>query len=228
MKQLYIVAVAGSGKRMGLDTPKQFLEFDNEPIFIKTLKVISANKNIHEIIVVTKVDYIDIVKSYIDRFNIQKVRAVVEGGRERQDSIYNAIKIIDNIDEYIIGVQDGVRPFIKDDYIDKAYELLKKDNKVEGVVVAVAVKDTIKVVGKDGMIKETPQRASLIAAQTPQVFRAKILERAYREADREGYLGTDDASLVEKIGGRIAFIEGGYDNIKITTIEDLLHFQKRG
>lgn len=224
MKQLYIVAAAGSGKRMGLGSPKQFLEFHGEPVFIKTLKVIDGNDEVDEIIVVTKKEYMSKVREYLAKFDIKKVVAVVEGGKERQDSIYNAIKEVDDIENYIIGVQDGVRPFIKPEYIRDAKMKLVEDNSLDGIIVGVPVKDTIKII-KNGIIEKTPQRSTLFAAQTPQVFRGEVIKRAYREAEKSGFVGTDDASLVEFIGGRVGTVQGSYDNIKITTVEDLLHFK---
>lgn len=228
MKQLYIVAAAGIGKRMGLNEPKQFLEIDNEPIVVKTLKVLSLNKNIDDIIIVTNEDYIDVVEGYIKKFDIKKIKGIVKGGKERQDSIYNALRSVKNPESYIIGIQDGVRPFIKNDYINKAKIIIEENNDIDGIVVGVPLKDTVKIVDRNGRVVETPDRSTLMAAQTPQVFKGGILLKAYKKAINDNYRGTDDSSLVERIGGNITFIEGSYDNIKITTAEDLLHFQKRG
>ncbi len=227
MKQLYIVAAAGSGKRMGVNKPKQFLEFGGEPIFIKSLKIIDNCRSVDAIVVVTRKEYIELVKSYIEKFQIKKVLNVIEGGAERQDSIFNAIKSIGDIEDYIIGVQDGVRPFIKEEYIDKPYENLIKYDEYDGYIIGVKVKDTIKIIN-GSKIEKTPLRDTLIAAQTPQVFKGKILKKAYEEAEKNGFVGTDDASLVENIGGKVGFLEGSYENIKITTVEDLLHLDKRG
>ncbi len=225
MKYLYIVAAAGSGKRMGLGKPKQFLEYDGEPIFIKTLKTIEDSKLVDEIIVVTGENFIDDVKDYCREFGITKLKSVVSGGNERQDSIYNVLNTIDNPEEYIIAVQDGVRPFIKNDFIEKAYEELINNKDLDGVVTAVAVKDTVKVVDENGFIVDTPPRNTLFLAQTPQVFRGKILKEAYETAHEEEFVGTDDSSLVERINGRVKLIDGSYDNIKITTVEDLIYLK---
>ena len=209
MKYLYIVAAAGSGKRMGLGKPKQFLEYDGEPIFIKTLKTIENSKLVDEIIVVTGESFIGDVKDYCREFGITKLKSVVSGGNE----------------EYIIAVQDGVRPFIKNEFIEKAYEELINNKDLDGVVTAVAVKDTVKVVDGNGFIVDTPPRNTLFLAQTPQVFRGKILKEAYETAHEEEFVGTDDSSLVERINGRVKLIDGSYDNIKITTVEDLIYLK---
>jgi 2-C-methyl-D-erythritol 4-phosphate cytidylyltransferase len=220
----YIVAAAGVGKRMGLTYPKQFLEVDGKPIFVKTLEVIEKNHRVTGIIVVTNKEYISEVKKMCRTFEITKVIDVVSGGKERQDSIYNALQLIPK--NSIIGVQDGVRPFIEDRYIEDSYTKLMEETELDGIVVGVPVKDTIKVVDSDGQIVKTPKRDLLFAAQTPQVFRGEILHRSYEEAEKQKFLGTDDSSLVEKAGGRVGTLLGSYENIKITTPEDLLIFSK--
>lgn len=225
MKYLYIVAAAGNGTRMGLSTPKQFLEFQGEPIFIKTLKVIENSSLVTDIIVVTGEEHIELVKEFCKSFGITKLKNVVAGGKERQNSIYNVLEIIKNPEDYIIAVQDGVRPFIKEKFIEEAYEFLTIEKNIDGVVVGVSVKDTVKIVDKNKNVVDTPERKTLYLAQTPQVFRGEILKKAYENAKIKDFLGTDDSSLVERIGGKVEMIEGSYDNIKITTIEDLLYFK---
>ena len=219
MKYVYIVAAAGIGKRVGLNYPKQFFEFAGKPVFIHTLQKIDANEYVDEIIVVTKKEDIGKVSDCCKKFNISKLTQVVEGGKERQDSIYNALKHV--YEDSIIGVQDGVRPFIEDRYITHSYKELMDNSKIDGVVVAVPTKDTIKIVGKDDIIESTPIRKKLYFAQTPQVFRGRILKKAYDLASQEGYIGTDDSSLVERIGKKVKIIKGSYENFKITTPEDL-------
>jgi 2-C-methyl-D-erythritol 4-phosphate cytidylyltransferase len=215
----FIVAAAGVGKRMGLDYPKQFLEVDGKPIFIKTLEVIEKSELVEGIIVVTNETYISRVEKLCDQFGITKIKKVVAGGKERQDSIYNALLQIPK--NTIVGVQDGVRPFIEKRYIEECHNKLMSELKLDGIVIGVPVKDTIKVVDKEGKIIKTPNRATLFAAQTPQVFRSEILRNAYKIAQEDKFMGTDDSSLVERLGGNIEFLMGSYKNIKITTPEDL-------
>jgi len=220
MKYTFIVAAAGVGKRMGLGYPKQFLEWEGKPIFIHTLEKINSNKLVTDIVVVTNSDYIEEVERYCREYSIHKAARIVAGGRERQDSIYNAIQECRDSD--LIGVQDGVRPFVDSRFIEDAYEELTEGN-LDGVVVGVPVKDTIKVVDENGIISSTPVRSTLVAAQTPQVFKGEVLVKAYEKATEDRWTGTDDSSLVEYIGGRVKIIEGSYGNIKITTVEDLKH-----
>lgn len=219
MKYTFIVAAAGVGKRMGLGYPKQFLEWEGKPIFIHTLEKIEKNPLVTDIVVVTGEEYIGSVEDYCRKYTIGKLKCVVAGGKERQDSIYNALQECRGSD--FIGVQDGVRPFIEDGFIEASLDLLKSRDDIQGTVTGVPVKDTIKVVEEDGIIVSTPQRSTLVAAQTPQVFRGEVLIEAYERARSEGYLGTDDSSLVEYIGKRVKIIPGSYGNIKITTKEDL-------
>ena len=202
---------------MGLGYPKQFLEYQEKPIFIHTLEVIESCNLVDEIIVVTNLEYIEEVKSQCKKYKITKLTHVVPGGKERQDSIYNALNYVTGA---VIGVQDGVRPFIEERYVEESY--LKIISGWDGVVVGVPVKDTIKQINLiTNEIVDTPNRATLLAAQTPQVFKYEILRKAYDMAKKELFVGTDDSSLVERIGGKVGLVLGSYKNIKITTPEDL-------
>ncbi|MDO4589289.1 MAG: 2-C-methyl-D-erythritol 4-phosphate cytidylyltransferase [Fusobacterium sp.] len=218
-KVTLILAAAGVGKRMGLSYPKQFLEYNNKPLFVTPLEVAQNSNIIDEIILVTNEENIKLVEDICKKYNITKVKDVVAGGKERQNSIYNALRKDKNSD--IILVQDGVRPFLKAKYIEKSCELLDKETDLAGVVVGVPVKDTIKVVGIDGEILATPNRSGLIAVHTPQTFKGDILKKAYEQAEKDGFLGTDDSSLVERLNLKVKILIGDYDNIKITTQEDL-------
>lgn len=221
-----IVAAAGVGKRMGLSYPKQFLEHNGKPLFINVLEIGEKSKLISDIIVVTGKELKEEVKSMCEKFKITKVKHIAEGGKERQDSIYNALKFCDK--NSIIAVQDGVRPFFKEKYLEDALNELKNNSHIDGVVAGVPVKDTIKVVNEEGIIISTPVRSTLVAAQTPQVFRGKILIEAYEKAKEENFFGTDDSSLVEKYGGKVKISLGDYGNIKITTIEDISFLKREG
>lgn len=212
-----IVAAAGVGKRMGLGYPKQFLEYKGRPLFILPLEVAEKNSIIDDIIVVTNEENIGLVSKYCEKYGITKIKKVIGGGKERQDSIYNALKYDENSD--IILVQDGVRPFLKDKYIEECCRVVTQEE--SGAVVGVQVKDTIKMIDENFEVVSTPKRANLIAVHTPQAFEGRILKEAYEKAKEDEFLGTDDSSLVERIGGKVKIVLGDYDNIKITTQEDL-------
>ncbi|WP_294764950.1 2-C-methyl-D-erythritol 4-phosphate cytidylyltransferase [uncultured Fusobacterium sp.] len=216
-KVTMIVAAAGVGKRMGLGYPKQFLEYKGKPLFIMPLEVAQNSNIVDEIIVVTNKENVSLVENYCNQYGLSKVVKVTEGGKERQNSIYNALKYDNNSD--IILVQDGVRPFLKEKYIEECCRVVAEERL--GAVVGVQVKDTIKVINENFEVVSTPKRADLIAVHTPQAFEGKLLKEVYEIAERENFLGTDDSSLVERIGGKVKIVLGDYDNIKITTQEDL-------
>ena len=223
MKYYFIVPIAGLGKRMGLNIPKQYYRIKEKPIFISTLEVIEKNSLVDGIYISVNKKDIKLVENYLHEFKITKVKKIVEGGSERQYSIKNALDFIE--EESIIAVQDGVRPNIREEYIESTYEILMAEKNLDGLVVGVPVKDTVKVIDKDGFIVSTPERKTLFSAHTPQVFRSTILKKAYEKAEKDNFLGTDDSSLVERIGGRVQVYEGHVDNVKITTKEDLRYFE---
>lgn len=214
-----IVAAAGIGKRMNLGYPKQFLEYRGKPLFILPLEKAQGTREITDIIVVTGEESVDFVKEQCKKYEITKIKEIIPGGKERQDSIYNAIKLCEDAD--IIAVQDGVRPFLKGEYLIEGKRILEENRNIDGVVVGVPVKDTIKIIDRGGNIIATPDRNLLMAAQTPQIFRGHILREAYERAFLDNFLGTDDSSLVERLEKQITFLKGSYENIKITTPEDL-------
>lgn len=214
-----IIAAAGVGKRMKLGYPKQFLEIDGKPLFIRSLEVAERSEYVSEIIISTEQESIELVEQLCKKYKIFKVKNIISGGDERQYSIENALEYCE--DNSIIAVQDAVRPFLKEKYFYQALEMFEEDLKIDGVVVGVLLKDTIKRVSIDGKVIETPKREEYIAVHTPQIFKGRILKEAYKKARVDNFLGTDDSSLVERIGGKVKILIGDYDNIKITTVEDL-------
>lgn len=214
-----IIAAAGVGKRMKLGYPKQFLEIEGKPLFIRSLEVAERSKYVSEIIISTEQESIELVEQLCKKYRIFKIKNIISGGDERQYSIENALEYCE--DNSIIAVQDAVRPFLKEKYFYQALEMFEEDLKIDGVVVGVPLKDTIKRVSIDGKVIETPKREEYIAVHTPQIFKGRILKEAYKKAREDNFLGTDDSSLVERIGGKVKILIGDYDNIKITTVEDL-------
>ena len=214
-----IIAAAGVGKRMKLGYPKQFLEIDGKPLFISSLEIAERSEYVSEIIISTEQESIELVEQLCKKYRIFKVKNIISGGDERQYSIENALEYCE--DNSIIAVQDAVRPFLKEKYFYQALEMFEEDLKIDGVVVGVPLKDTIKRVSIDGKVIETPKREEYVAVHTPQIFKGRILKEAYKKAREDNFLGTDDSSLVERIGGKVKILIGDYDNIKITTVEDL-------
>ena len=217
-KITFILAAAGQGKRMNMSLAKQFLEYKGEPLFYSSLKIAFDNKYIDDIIIVTNKENINFMVKYCQDKNLfSKVKYIVEGGSERQYSIYNAIKKIENTD--IVIIQDAARPFLKDKYIEESLKILNDD--CDGAIIGVKCKDTIKIIDENRIVLETPNRDNLIMVHTPQTFKFEILKKAHQMAEEKNILATDDASLVEMISGKVKFINGDYDNIKITVQEDL-------
>lgn len=215
-----IVAAAGMSNRMGSKINKQFLAIDNKPILAHTLEKFENCKYIDEIIVVSKEEEIDYCRrEIVNKYGIKKVRSIVRGGKERQDSIYNGILALDENSDIVL-THDGARPFVKEEHIVNG---IKGVIEYGACVIGVPVKDTMKVVREGTQdVHHTPNRSLVWAAQTPQCFFTSILKEGYEYAKEEGIIGTDDSSLVEKKGYPIKMIMGSYDNIKITTPEDLI------
>jgi 2-C-methyl-D-erythritol 4-phosphate cytidylyltransferase len=218
MKVGALIAAGGRGKRMKSGMSKQFLNLKGHPILYYTLSVFETMPQIEEIVLVVGCNDIDYTQEKIlDYYKFKKTR-IVEGGSERQDSVYNGLRDLSPQTDIVV-IHDGVRPFVTKDMIINSIETAKK---FKAVGVAVPVKDTIKVVGKDNIIQSTPERKTLWAIQTPQTFNYELIMRAHEQARHDGYYGTDDAVLVERLGEQVKLIEGAYENIKITTPEDIV------
>ncbi|MGE6756183.1 2-C-methyl-D-erythritol 4-phosphate cytidylyltransferase [Rossellomorea sp. NPDC071047] len=214
MEYEVVIPAAGQGKRMKAGKNKLLLELNSCPVIIHTLRVFEHDSHCQGIYLAIHPSERDAFKSLLDRFGITKVVKLVDGGEERQHSVYNALL---EVDHEIVLVHDGARPFIKESTI---HQLVEKTHLAGAAIAAVPVKDTIKKV-LDGKVEETIERSSLWMVQTPQAFRVSLLKRAHGEAEQDGFLGTDDASLVERMDVEVAVVESDYDNIKLTTPEDL-------
>ncbi len=195
---------------------KQFIELRHEPLIVRTLKVFDSDEWCDGIIVVINEAERSQFEQLFSRFHLNKIIALVNGGQERQHSVYNGLKALKNSN--IVLIHDGARPFVTVEHI---HELVTAANEYGAAVPAVRVKDTIKKVHGQ-FVKETMERSSLWAVQTPQAFHVSLILQAHEQAKKEGYIGTDDASLVERIGGKVKIVEGDYHNIKLTTPDDLL------
>jgi 2-C-methyl-D-erythritol 4-phosphate cytidylyltransferase len=215
MKYQVIIPAAGQGKRMKAGKNKLLLELEGRPILIHTLEVFERDPACEGIILAVHPDDEKTLEELAERHGIGKIEKMVIGGVERQDSVYNALKSVKNAE--MVLVHDGARPFIAASVINE----LVREAELRGAAIAAApVKDTIKK-AVDGLVKETIERSSLWQVQTPQAFRTQLLSAAHQRAEQEGFTGTDDASLVERLGEEVGIIESDYDNIKITTPEDL-------
>lgn len=219
MKVAAIVPAAGKGRRIKSKIDKPYIRLLGRPIIVHTLRRLSENTHIKEIVVAVRKDRIDTVR----RFKIKKVK-VIKGGKERRDSVYNALRKVSKDIDYIL-IHDGIRPFITDKLIDFSLRAAKRFG---ASVAAVPVKPTLKYIGKNGRVRYTPDRRRYWEAQTPQVFKRELIEKAYAlvhkctsaQAHKKMNI-TDDSMLVERLGIKPKIVLGSYSNIKITTREDL-------
>ena len=217
-----IIAAAGKGTRMNSDINKQYINICGVPVLARSIGVFQECKLINEIIVVVnKDDIIFCKKNIIDTYEFTKVTQIVAGGDSRQKSVLNGLNAV-NKDTEIVLIHDGARPFVKQEII---IDSITSAMNFGAACVAVPVKDTIKrSVGKDGQdfVTETIPRETLWLVQTPQAFRYSLIREAHIKAYEEGFEGTDDSILVERLGVPVKIVMGRYDNIKITTWEDLI------
>ncbi len=214
-----LIPAAGVGKRMGRTVAKQFLPLGDMPMLAHTLLAFQRASEIDEIIpILSQEDMEGCLRDIIEGFHITKVRTLVVGGKERQDSVANGLHKLEK-DTAVVVVHDGVRPFVTYEMIKEAVDCARKG---ECVAVGVPLKDTVKEVNAKSVVVHTLERSRLWAIQTPQAFPIKIIKQAYAEAVKQNTRGTDDATLVERMGNKVRVIMGSYENIKITTPEDLL------
>ena len=224
-KSTAIVLAAGQGKRMGTKIQKQFLDLKGKPVLWYSLHAFEMSEWIDEIILVTGEDLISYCKEEIvERYGFQKVHAVVAGGAERYHSVYRGLQAISDVEQRIVFIHDGARPFLTEDMIERVY----KETLDHGAcVVGMPVKDTIKIADENGFIRETPKRSLVWQIQTPQVFDAELIVPAYRQVIEQELLDkgvqiTDDAMVVETMCAHpVKLVQGSYENMKLTTPEDL-------
>lgn len=228
MKVFVIIPAAGLGTRMAPPSPaaptKQFKELGGVPILVRTLRVFAASPAVHMIIVALRKDEIAGFRAQIEKQYpeiLKKTLQIVEGGEHRQDSVANALKSLAADPDDIVLVHDAVRPFVNPEIID---HVIQAAEKYQAAIAGWPAVDTVKQVERtaDGaIIKATIPRASVVMAQTPQGFRYDLLKKAFDEASADGFLGTDEASLIERSGLPVAVVMGSPRNIKITTPADM-------
>lgn len=220
MKQVKaIILAAGQGKRMGSTIPKQFMKLNGKPLLYYSVACFEKAEWISEIILVTGKDAIPFCWRMVEKYGFQKVKYIVTGGKERYDSVYEGLKVCEDCD--IVFIHDGARPFPDEEMLKRTLEAAKEYG---ACVAAVPSKDTIKVGTEDGMVEKTLDRKTLWNVQTPQVFQYDLICKAHREIRKGSMEGiTDDSMIIEALGiCPIKLVMGSYDNIKVTTPEDLV------
>ncbi len=219
MKTAAIIPAGGKGKRMGARTPKQYLTVQGEPILARTLRVFQLSSSIDQIIlVVPEPDVTDVRTNIVEYYGLSKVKVIIPGGKERQDSVKNGLRYVDEKVEIVV-VHDAVRPLVTAFLIE---QVIEKAREFGAVASGVQITDTIKRVEKSGKIAKTVARDLLWLTQTPQAFQREVIIEAYRRAYEDRFYGTDDASLVERIGVPVWMVAGNRNNIKVTTREDVI------
>ncbi|MCJ7855674.1 2-C-methyl-D-erythritol 4-phosphate cytidylyltransferase [Lachnospiraceae bacterium NSJ-143] len=213
-----LIVAAGNGSRMNSAVKKQFMEIGGIPVLARTIKKFDSCQIIDSIIIVSSAEDTELCVSIAKQYCKNTAFAVVEGGKERSDSVYNGLTAIEGRFGYVM-IQDGVRPFTKNDDILRIFDCVKKYG---ACVPAVPVKDTVKVADENGFAANTLKRDTLWAVQTPQAFRFDLIKGAYDNLTEDNKV-TDDASVAEISGVKVKLVMGNYENIKITTPEDLAY-----
>jgi 2-C-methyl-D-erythritol 4-phosphate cytidylyltransferase len=208
-----VIVAAGESQRMG-GVDKVMAVLGGKPVLARTIDVFQSCSAIGQIVIVLSEQNLELGKRLVAEEGWSKVTEVCPGGRRRQDSVVAGLSRLK--DCYWVVIHDGARPLLTEDLISRG---LVEAKETGAAVAAVPVTDTIKAVGGDRIVHQTPPRQNLWAVQTPQVFRYHIIAEAYRRAKGEV---TDDASLVEQMGGKVKLYMGSYDNMKITTPDDLV------
>lgn len=226
MRCTAVVLAAGRGRRMGSDVPKQFMLLGNKPVICYSLHTIEQSEIIDNCILVTGREDIPYAKEEIvKKYGFHKVKAIVPGGSERYESVFRGLQAMESRDGYTF-IHDGARPFLTEEILSRTYEAVKK---YDACVAAMPVKDTVKIADTDDFAVQTPNRSFVWAVQTPQVFDTALIYRAYEmlferlaEIKSRGICVTDDAMVAESmLGIRVKLVKASYENIKITTPEDM-------
>ena len=219
MKTAAVIVSAGKGHRLPGEKKKQFLSLAGKPILCHTLDPFEACPSIDFIhLVVGQEDMAYTLQEIVEAYGYRKISQIVPGGKLRQESVKNGIDTLPS-DVNIVAIHDGVRPFVTQRMIE---ESIQGARQFKAVVLAIPVKETIKMAGEDRTVLKTLDRESLWQIQTPQTFQLDLIRQALHKATEDGFIGTDDASLVERIGGKVHILPGSHTNIKITTPEDLI------
>ncbi|MBD0263079.1 MAG: 2-C-methyl-D-erythritol 4-phosphate cytidylyltransferase [Tolypothrix sp. Co-bin9] len=212
-----LIPAAGMGRRMGSDRNKLLLLVRSQPIISWTLKAAEAACKISWIgIIAQPTDWQDL-QTIIQKEKLTKPVELIKGGSTRQESVYNGLLALPTAAEQVL-IHDGARCLATPDLFDSCAEAIRHHS---GLIAAIPVKDTIKVVDENGIIQSTPDRRQLRAAQTPQGFDVKLLKQCHAEGVRQGWEVTDDAALFEKCGYSVAIVQGEETNLKVTTPQDL-------
>lgn len=213
-----VIVGAGKGKRMKSDINKVYLRVAGKPVLQLTIEKFMSMDEIDELVVVISRDDEEIFGEMQRSIYISKPLKIAYGGAERRDSVYNGLRLVDTACDVVL-IHDAARPLVDKADAIKSIECARENG---ACALAVRVKDTVKIADDEGFVESTPERDKLWAVQTPQTFKYKLIMEAYRMSIEEGLTATDDCMMAESAGFRVKLVEGSYENIKITTPEDML------
>lgn len=216
MKTSVIILLAGSSTRFKSSVKKQFFEINNKPLFYYAINSFEKSPLIDEIVLVSEESQIEFYKNSTKEMGFKKVTKIVEGGKERQNSVYNGLNALSSKDDDIVFIHDGARPLVPSNVIENCIKEVKLH---DAVTTAIKVEDTIAKVNESLLIEQFKNRNSLYRIQTPQVFKYSLIKKAHETFKNETF--TDDTQLVNRLGKKIKIVEGSKNMIKITTIEDI-------
>ncbi len=227
MKTFAIIPSGGLGRRMNnppylaeKQTPKQYLKFQGKELIAYTLQIFQDSPHVEEIIIPAQKEFFPLLNEIKEKYSLGKIKSIVEGGSERQHSVFNALKSIGAEDEDLIIVHDAVRPLLPHDIL---YNAISAAKDYGAAVVALKAKDTL-IKGTDS-VHSYVDRNEIYYAQTPQIFRYKILFGAMKKAEDENFTGTDESMIVHRSGYKVKIVEGSSLNFKITNPDDIRLFQ---
>jgi len=221
MKVFAIIPAGGKGKRSGFTAPKQYLKFRGKELIVYTLEVFQNNNSVDEIVVSAEPAYFTLYNKLIKDYGLSKVKNIVEGGDERQDSVYSALKSIKANNDDLIAVHDAARPLLPDVVLTNAINTAKEKG---NALVCIKARDTL--LKGEQSVKEYVDRKEIYYVQTPQIFTYKILKKAMKKAFEKNFIGTDESMLVKELGEEINIVEGSMFNFKVTTMTDVEMFEK--
>ena len=222
MKTIAIIPAGGKGFRGGSAVPKQYLKFSSKELIVYTLEIFQSNQLIDEIVISAEQEYFKLLNGLKEKYNLSKISKIVEGGKERQDSVYNALKSINQASENdLIAVHDAARPLLPQKVLTDAITIAKEKG---NALVCIKSKDTL--IKGNKVVENYLDRDEVFYVQTPQIFSYGILMNAMEKAYKENFIGTDESMLVRRIGEKVNIVEGSAYNFKVTTEEDLKMFEK--
>ena len=231
MNVFVVIPASGKGKRSGTETPKQYLKFHGKELIVYTLEVFQKNNLVDEIIISAEKEYFPLLNEIKRKFNLTKISMIVEGGEERQDSVYNALKAIKtegaSSDDYarlnddLILVHDAARPLLPDNILTKAINTAKEKG---NALVCLKARDTL--LKGDQLVSEYIDRSEMYYVQTPQIFKYGDLMKAMKKAYEKNFIGTDESMLIKELGIDINIVEGSMLNFKVTTATEIEMFEK--